>query len=118
MSGNAASEECNCSGTEWHIVMVSVVSGIIIGLFIAYILLCVRRRFFRNRKPKRNPEQQTTEVDTTYQELDLSKMNTEDNYQSLRVNSASNDALNDDDSTYTELNKGARDDENNYQSLT
>ena len=34
----------------------------------------------------RNPEPKTTEVDTTYQELDLSKMNTEDNYQSLRVN--------------------------------
>jgi MFS superfamily sulfate permease-like transporter len=102
--------------------MVSLVSGIIIGLFIAYFLFCVRRHFYRNRKPKRNPEQQTTEVDTTYQELDLTKMNTEDNYQSLRVNAAaSNNAVipvNDDESAYTELNRGARDDENNYQSLT
>ena len=57
------------------------------------------------------------EVDTTYQELDLTKMNKEDNYQSLRVNAASNDAANDHDSTYTELSK-TRDVENNYQSLT
>ena len=63
--------------------MVSLVSGIIIGLFLAYILLCAHRRWFRNRKRKNNPEPQTTEVDTTYQELDLSKMNKEDNYQSL-----------------------------------
>ncbi len=40
-------------------------------------------------------------------------MNKEDNYQSLRVNAASDD----DDSTYTQLNK-ARDVEDNYQSLT
>ena len=97
--------------------MVSVVSGIFIGLFLAYILLCVRRRWFRNRKSKRNPEPQKSEADTTYQELDLTKMNTEENYQSLRVNAASNDVANDDDSTYTELNK-TRDVENNYQSLT
>ena len=40
-------------------------------------------------------------------------MNKEDNYQSLRVNAASND----DDSTYTELKKTS-DVEDNYQSLT
>ena len=62
-------------------------------------------------------------MDTTYQELDLTKMNAEDNYQSLRVNAASNNAAsnnaasNDDDSTYTELSK-TRDVEDNYQSLT
>ncbi len=44
-------------------------------------------------------------------------MNAEDNYQSLRVKAASNDAANDNDSTYTGLNK-TRDVENNYQSLT
>ncbi len=97
--------------------MVILVSGIIIGILFSYIVSRSRRRWFRNRKPERNLEPQPTEVDTTYQELDLTKMNTEDNYQSLRVNAASNDAGNDDDSTYTELNK-TKDVENNYQSLT
>ena len=94
--------------------MVSLVCGIITGLFLAYIFVCSRRRWFNSRKPEQNPEPQLNEVDTTtYQELDYSKMNKEDNYQSLRVNAASNDA----DATYTELNK-TRDVEDNYQSLT
>ena len=92
-------------------------SGIIIGLFLAYILLCSRRRWCRNRKSERHVEPGTTEVDATYQELDLTKMNKEDDYESLRVNAANNVAENDEDSTYTELNK-TRDVENNYQSLT
>ena len=104
----------------WHIV-VSLVSGVIIGLFLSHIVSCSRRRWFTNRKPERNPEPKTADVDTTYQELDLSKMNTEDNYQSLRVNAASYDAGNragnDEDSTYTELSK-TRNVEDNYQSLT
>ena len=95
-------------------------SGIIIGLFLAYILLCSRRRWFRNRT-QRHVEPRTTEVDSTYQELDLTKINKEDDYESLRVhaanNAASNVAENDEDSIYTELNK-TRDVENNYQSLT
>ncbi|CAB4043337.1 Hypothetical predicted protein, partial [Paramuricea clavata] len=98
----------NCGGTEWYIVVVSIVSGIIIGILLSYIVSCSCRKF-RSREPQSNPKAQTTEVDTTYQELDLSKMNTEDNYQSLRVNPASNDAAaNDDDSTYMQLSK-ARD---------
>ena len=86
----------------------SLVSGFILGILFSYIVSCSRRRWFRNR----NHEPKTSEVDTTYQELDLTKMNTQDNYQSLRVNAA-----NDEDSTYTELSK-TRDVENNYQSLT
>ena len=97
--------------------MVSLVSGIIIGICLSYIVSCSRRKF-RSRNPQSNPEPRATEVDTTYQELDLTKMNKEDNYQSLRVKAAASiDAANDDDSTYTELNK-TRDVENNYQSLT
>ena len=101
----------------WHIV-VSVVSGIIIGILVAYIACCSHRRWFSKRKPEQSPDQQPTEAESTYQELDLSKMNTEDNYQSLRGNiSRINDAVNNDgDSTYTELNK-IRDAESNYQSL-
>ena len=92
-----------------------------IGILLSYIVFCSRRKF-RSRKPQSKPEPKTTEVDTTYQELDLSKMNTEDNYQSLRVNAASlydagNQTANDEESTYTELSE-TRDVENNYQSLT
>ena len=96
----------------------SLVSGIIIGIFLSYFVSCSRHKF-RSKNPQSNPEphSQPIEVDTTYQELDLTKMNKEDNYQSLRVNAASNDAANDHDSTYTELSK-TRDVENNYQSLT
>ena len=103
-------------GKEWYIVVVVLVAGIVIGLFLAYILFCSRRRWFRNRT-QRHVEPGTTEVDTTYQELDLTKINKEDDYESLRANAANNVAENDEDSTYTELNK-ARDVENNYQSLT
>jgi hypothetical protein len=103
-------------GTEWYIVAVSVVSGIVIGILLPYIVWCSHRKF-RNRKPERNPEPKTTEADTTYQELDLTKMNKEDNYQSLRVTAARNEAANDEESTYTELSK-TRDEENKYQSLT
>lgn len=79
----------------------------------------MHRRWFRNRKPERNPNQKPTEASSTYQELDLSKMKKEDNYQSLKGNvSRINGAVNnDDDSTYTNLNK-IRDVENNYESLT
>ena len=92
--------------------MVTLVSGIIIGLFLALIVWCFhRRRVVRNKNPEQNPEPKITAVDPTYQELDLTKMNTEDNYQSLRA------ASNGDDSTYTELSK-TRKEEDNYQSLT
>ena len=105
------------SGTEWYIIVVTLVSGIIVGILLSYIVWCFHRRWFRNRKPKRKIDQKPTEADSTYQELDLSKMNKEDNYQSLKENVTRIDVVtNDDDSTYTELNK-TRDVEDNYQSL-
>ncbi len=112
----AANSEDDGTVVVWHIV-VSLLSGIIIGVVLFHIVLCCRRRWFRNKNRQPNLEAQTTDVDTTYQELDLLEMNKEDNYQSLRVNAASNDAVNDDESTYTELSE-TRDVENNYQSLT
>jgi hypothetical protein len=114
--------DCDSCGTVvvWHIV-VTLVSGIIIGILFSYIVWYSHRRWCRNRTPDRNPEPKITEADTTYQELDLTKLNAEENYQSLKVNNVSYDAgkraANDDDSTYTELSK-IRDMENNYQSLT
>ena len=95
-----------------------MVSGFIIGVLVSYIAWCSHRRWFRNRKPKRNPDQQPAEADSTYQELNLSKMNKEDNYQSLKENVTRIDVVtNDDGSNYTEVSK-TRDDEDKYQSLT
>jgi hypothetical protein len=103
------------SGTEWYIVVVSLVSGIIIGILLSYIVLCYRRKL-RSTKSQSKTEPQD---DKTYQDLDLTKMNTEveDNYESVTVNIASNDTAKDDDSTHTELNSN-KDVENNYQSLS
>ncbi|XP_028410700.1 matrix-remodeling-associated protein 5-like [Dendronephthya gigantea] len=105
------SNDSSCSGiTEWHIVG-TMMAGIAIGIILSYIAIFSRRKL-RNREPQPNPELSTCHVDLTYQELDLKKMNKEDNYESLRVNAARNG----DDSTYTELSK-TRDVESNYQSL-
>ena len=96
--------------------MVTLVAGIIIGYLFSYIVSCSRRKF-QSRKPQSCPGPLACEVDSTYQELDLTKMNTEDNYQSLRVDAAINKVTNGDDANYSELSK-TRDVENNYQSLT
>ena len=88
------------SVTEWYITVVTLVSGFIAGILFSYIVQCSHRRWFRKRKPKGNPDEQPTEADSTYQELDLSQMNQEDNYQSLRGNVARiNNVTNDDVST-------------------
>ena len=76
------------SCTEWYIIVLTLVSGFIAGILFSYIVWCSHRRWFRNKKPQGNPDEQQTEADSTYQELDLSKMNHEDNYQSLRGNVA------------------------------
>ncbi|CAB4039474.1 Hypothetical predicted protein, partial [Paramuricea clavata] len=140
------------SRTEWYIRAAILVSGIIIGILFSCIFSC-SRRWYRNRKSERNPESQTTEIDTTYldltelntenkyqslgdrkpksnpeqpeteaddvdstyQKLDFSKMDTEDNYQALRVNAATNDVPTDDEASYTELSETS-DAEGNYLS--
>ena len=62
-----------------------------------------------NRNPQLNIiVPQTTEIETTYEDLDVTKMNTEDNYQSLNVGVSSLDASEScDDSGYTDV-KGER----------
>ena len=113
-----ANKELNGGTTvvAWQIV-VALVSGVIIGIALSYIVFNSRRKFKRNRKSKSKAEPRTTEAEATYQELDLSKLNKDDNnYESLQVAAASNYAMNGEDSTYTELNK-IRDVEDNYQSL-
>ena len=118
-SGKEFFEKCTCTnGTEWYIVIVSAVSGIIFGIILSYIVSCSRRNFrSRNTQSNLEPKKNEVDIDPTYQELDLTKMDSEDNYQSLRVDAASKQGGHDDDSTYTKLNN-IRDAENNYQSLT
>ena len=62
-----------------------------------------------NRNPQLNIiVPQTTEIETTYEDLDVTKMDTEDNYQSLNVGVSSLDASEScDDSGYTDV-KGER----------
>ncbi|XP_028399355.1 hemicentin-1-like [Dendronephthya gigantea] len=115
------SRECNCSGTEWHVIVITLGSGMIVGVLLTAFALYSHRKWFRNKKPKLTPEAQVTADDqATYQELDLTKMNRENNYQSLRGNAARNYAVSNEEAEeacYAELNK-IRDAENNYQSLT
>ena len=130
-SDKVTSKECSAGCFEWYIMVITLVSGIIIGVLLSYLVLCSRRRWSRNKNPQtqtieldtrnkilKNRELETIEADSTYQQLDLTKMNKEDNYQSLVMKgyTSKNDDGNDDDSTYTELTK-VRDVENNYQSL-
>ena len=101
----------------WPIV-VTLVCGIVVGILLSYVVYYSHHRWFRNKNPEQNPNLPPTEGDSTYQELDLAKVNTEDNYQSLTGNSVKvNCVANDDNSNYSELSK-TRDVENNYQSLT
>ena len=117
----------------WYVVVISTVSGTIIGILFSYIFSCSRRRCLRNKnheaqvinlstrnKILTNKETETNEGDPTYQELNLTKMNQENNYQSLDMkgNTDINDAGDRDDATtYTELDN-VRDAENNYESLS
>ena len=123
--------ESNGRGFEWYIIVVSTVSGMTFGILLSCIVCCYHRRSFSNKNPghekteldrsskiERNREKESAETDSTYQELDLTKMNNEDAYQSLNVkgNTGDNDAENGDDSAYTELSI-IRDVESCYESL-
>ena len=93
-------------------------SAFIIGILISCIAFCFFFKF-KSRKSQLSGESLKCQVDKTYQELDLSKMNTE-NYQTLTLGvgvTARNDSVNEDDSTYTELSQ-TRNVEANYQTLT
>ena len=86
-SGNAEgfkSSSSKSGGTIviWHIV-VSIISGIVVCIFIFYVVRRSRRRRFKKRK--RDVKPQKTD-DSIYQDLDLTKMNTGDNYESLQGN--------------------------------
>ena len=110
-SGEPKSEE-----SVWFIVIMSLLGVVIIGIVVSYTVWRSCRKF-RSSRHQSSPEPQTTEVDPTYQGLDLNKMNKEDNYQSLTGNyAASYDVAVEDESAYTGLKK-VRDVEDQYQSL-
>ena len=114
-TGELRSKELQNYGAEWYIVIVSAVSAFIIRILISCIF-CK----FKSRRSRLNGEILKGQVDKTYQELDLTKVNTEDNYQSLtggaRV-ATRNVIVSEDNSTYTKLSE-TRDVEDNYQTLT
>ena len=108
------------SGTVvvWHL-LVSLLSGIIIGVLLSYAIMVYGRRRLRNIKGEPKRESHISKDDTIYQDLDLTTMNTEENYQSLHVNSAGigdDKVYENEKSAYTDLNT-IRKDENNYQSI-
>ena len=99
----------------WHIA-VSLVSGIIFGIPISYVVgrFCRRRK---NRNPERSPNGQQKMADAIYQELDLPTLKTESSaYHSMANASSMYETVSDPESTYTKLRK-IKDPENVYQSL-
>lgn len=78
-------------------------------------MVCSRRCLKKYSKPQSS--QETSNDDTIYQGLDLTRMNSGDNYQLLRVNSGGDDVAYENDNNYTELNDCTRDAEHNYQTL-
>ena len=71
--------------TEWYIILITLTSGIIVGILVSIVFQYRRHLFCKKRQQLQSPsEVRINSVDTTYQGLDLSKMNKEDNYQSLR----------------------------------
>ncbi|CAB3988512.1 B-cell receptor CD22 isoform X1 [Paramuricea clavata] len=101
-------------GKVW--IVVFSVSGFVVGVLFSHILACFLRRF-RSRKSQSNPELQTPEDNTNYQNLDITKMNAPENCESLTMNVVSNGEGSENDPTYAQLNT-IRNDENNYQALT
>ena len=97
----------------WHIVL--LIFGVVIERLLSCVVSCSRCKFSSKKPRQSNREPSKPQFDKTYQELDLTKLNTEDNYQSLTVNQSAKHDNGNDDSTYTELSK-SRKVESSYQS--
>lgn len=104
------SEESESSEKEW-LIAVSALSSITVGLCLAYcIFLYVRRRGLKSRREAELTEQAEN---TTYQELDVTRMNAAENYQSLNISEPEQSG-----STYQALDLSKMNTvEENYQSL-
>ncbi|XP_046858263.1 carcinoembryonic antigen-related cell adhesion molecule 6-like [Xenia sp. Carnegie-2017] len=101
--------------TEWYIILITLTSGIILGIFVSILFFLRYRQHWFNKKRQQfqsPPEVRKNPVDSTYQELDLLKMNKEDNYQSLRPKDETVDK------TYQELDISKMNiEDSNYESL-
>ena len=93
----------------WHIVISSVV-GFIMGILTSFIVVCCCLQF-SHRRHQSNPQPQAPRDSSIYQELNLGKMNSEDNNQALRLNDEPGNV-------YMDLDQTTRNDDNHYQSLT
>ena len=103
-------------GHKWYIVLIFVlITGIIAVICLSKIALCIRRKC-TSKKHQSDNEPQIPEANITYQQLDISKINKEDNYQPLTAIAGIQHNTSDEDSNYTELSQ-TRDEENIYQSL-
>ena len=95
-----SSNKCNCE-TEWYIIIVTLISGIVVGILLSHIVLSSRRKLDIQKSQVPDPKPQGSQVDTT-EELDVTKMDTESNYHALRVSIARDDGVNDDESAHTD----------------
>ncbi|XP_028390644.1 uncharacterized protein LOC114515560 [Dendronephthya gigantea] len=95
--------------TKWYIFAIISVAGIVIGLSIAYVAICLRRRYL-----KREAQFNSTDVQHSYHnsfyELDVGKLGDDNFYETVGT------AGRESSPTYDELGK-VRDPENTYESL-
>ncbi|XP_028407370.1 uncharacterized protein LOC114529998 [Dendronephthya gigantea] len=98
--------------TKWYIFFTIALAGIVVGIFIAHVLLCSHRRCLR-RKPivVQNAENQHTYDDVNLQEFVFDTNSLADGYEPVET-AANNQNI----SAYTGLSV-ARDRVNTYQSL-
>ena len=99
------SNEANNGGTAWYIFFGILVLGLITGVLVSYVLVYCRRRFRNRKSPQKPSDAQPSNNTSIYQDLDLTTMTSEDNYQSLRGDYARNEA-------------GPRDDEDDYENAS
>lgn len=112
LSCNADDEASNRSirGTQSYLFGVTFVVGGIFGMLLSHIVRRFRR-FLKSRKSQASSEDPGTSTDkcgqnATYDCLDLTKMNCEDNYQSLRMDLSGKDKdTYEHAEPYAELNK-------------
>ena len=107
-------------------IVVGILSSVIFIGIISFIIWWAYRRWFRNRKRKQNQTNELHANDVAftnnYQQIDLSKMNTEDNYQSLtnwdpQINNIVPQTT-EMETTYEDLDVTKMNTEDNYQSLS
>ena len=123
------SEESNPGRRETYVTVLTFLGGTIFGILLLYIIQLMVRRFRTRRKDRSSSFSQNYENEDvvvpgnvpTYQELNLSEMNSENsNYQSLGENTTNQrwmEEAQESESGYAELNNIRRSESHHYQSL-